>query len=797
MDVPLPKTTLPSEASTSPIAPGPTPEAATIASLQTKLEDARREYTLRHYDEVERILSELENDPKAVVQASSSAEQLAERVFLTASVFCMKGRLLGAKGAEAEARDSFMESVRLFESQTGQMEQHKFATRMRTDYGIALSHMGRVPEAMDLLKQVCESGAAPPEAFGYLGFAYQQSGRLAEAESAYSQGLQLVPGEPMLLHYLAKALDAGGKRAEAVVAYCDAALAATDLETRARLAHRALEIAPTDVRALTIAVNVQFAGQQPERSLAIVNAALQLDPNHAWALGLKGSLLRISGDLNEAIKTLRAIDVETPELTWVLVELAEALHLLDSDHDPEALELLDRASTLNPQDTGALYSQGRIRLARGETDEAVAALDHAVKINPQSAVLQSELGRALLLSDDFDRAEQAFDRALLLDPKSILALIGKAALLRRREGLDEALDLYRRALRVEADNEFVFQALVDVLLDQGRIDEALEEVEGEIQRNPQRALAQWRKGRILLVREDLNGAARAFETAASLDPDNPDIVGDRAEALLRLEEYGAAGKAYDRLLQLQPESFYAIGVKAIYLSEIASFHEASQLLDRAIESAPDEAWLWGRQGWCLENLGPPSMELARDAYERALSVKEEKEDDDDLWERKGLANTLCQLGREKEAKTHFEKIIEKEKYREGNDAQILAALGWCHYRLDHYDEAVRLIHASLLVDEDPSAQFDLGLVLLASSRSSLASAEYQRAVDLASKKHVLRQRGLYYIALFDLVEAARAKSFGPDGEAIFVLLRDHLRNSGVELATLSWLGHGLLASNAK
>lgn len=796
MDVPLPKPTLPPEAPNSPIAPGPVPEAATIASLQTKLEDARREYLLRHYDEVERILGELESNSQPATQGSSTGEQFAERSFLRASVFCLKGRLVSAKGTEVDAREAFMESVRLFESQKSEMEQHKFATRMRTDYGMALSHIGRTQEAMHLLKQVCESGAAPPEAFGYLGVAYRQSGHLAEAVNAFSQGLQLVPGEPRLLRYLAEALDAVGKQSEAVSAYCDAALAATDLQIRAHLAHRALEIAPTDVRALNIAVNMQFAGQQPERSLAIVNAALQLDPNHAWALGLKGSLLRISGDLDEALKTLRAIDVQTPELSWVLGELAETLHQLDSGHDTEALELLDRASMLNPQDAGALYSQARIRLARGETFEAIVALDQAVTINPQSAVYQGELGRSLFLSDDFERAEQAFDRALVLDPKSTLALTGKGAILRHREALDEALDLYRRALRADPDNEFTFQAVVDVLLDQGRIDEALEEVNGEIQRSPYRALAQWRKGRILLDQNDLNGAARAFETAVSLDPNNPDVIGDRAETLLRLEEYGEAGKAYDRLLQLQPESPYAIGVKAIYLSEIASFHEASQLLDHAIEKAPDEAWLWGRQGWCLENLGPPSMERARDAYEKALSIKEEKEDEDDLWERKGLANTLCQLGRKDEAKTHFEKIIEKQKYREGNDAQILAALGWCHYRLSRYDEAVRLIHASLSVDEDPSAQFDLGLVLLASSRLSLASAEYQRAIDLSAKKHVLRQRGLYYIALFDLVEAARDTSFGQEGEAIFALLRDRLRDSGVELAPLSWLGQGVLASNA-
>src|SRR5206468_3860483 len=193
------------------------------------------------------------------------------------------------------------------------------------------------------------------------------------------------------------------------------------------------------------------------------------------------------------------------------------------------------------------------------------------------------------------------------------------------------------------------------------------------------------------------------------------------------------------------------------------------------EITPEEGWFWNHRGWCLQHLGRPSTDQAREAYEKAISLK--KENEDDLWERKGLANTLCQLGHEHEAdarkhyeaeaQKHFERIIEERKSKAGNDALILAALGWCHYRLRRYDEAVRLLRASLSVDEDPAAQFDLGLVLLASSRSSPALSEYERAVELASKKHVLRRRGLYYIALFDLVEAAKKQSLSDEADNVF------------------------------
>jgi tetratricopeptide (TPR) repeat protein len=786
-----PARTFSAEPPTAPFVGGPTPETQTVASLQSKLEDARREYALRHYSDVERILSELETSLQTVVPANASKEQVVDGDFLMASILCLRGRLRSRMESEEKARTDFLESVRLFEKHKDELERQKASARISTDYGIALARIERVQEALELLKRVSESGAAPAEAFGYLGFACQRSGRLDEAVDAYDKGLQLMPGDSTLLRYRAETLANAKKFNEAVPAFYDAAVAAWRIEDREaaqELAQRALELGPTDARALNIAVNIVFAREDADHAMALVAGVLEHDPRHAWALGLKGQLLRVSGDLNEAIKTLRAVDVRTPDLAWVLVELGSVLHQRDTEHDAEALQLLDRASVLNPQDERALYEQARIRLDRGEIAEAVTALKSAGEIDPQSVFLQCELGRAFILSGDLVRAREAYDAALLLDPKSTLALSSKGDLLRKEGDFDQALDLYRRVLRLEPDNEFVFQAMIDVLLAQARLDEALDLLEAEIARGRQVAWAQWCKGRILLEQKDLNGAAQALESAASLDPANPDLALELADALQRVDQYDRAGEAYDRALRLQPESPDHMARKAFYLTDIASFEEAHDLLGRALEKAPDQALWWAVQGWCLQHLGKPLVTEARAAFERALSTKRKsKEDEDDLWYRKGLANTLRRLGLEDEARTEFERIIREQKYKPGDDAKILAALGWCHYRLGRYDEAVRLLHASLSVDEDPNAQFDLGLVLLASSRSSLAVSEYERAVGLASKKHVLLQRGLYYVALFDLVEASRDESFGSEGDTVFKLLRSRLKDSGVQLKTLSWL----------
>jgi tetratricopeptide (TPR) repeat protein len=809
-----PSRTFSVESATRQFQPRPASEAEAIASLQAALERARGEYSLRRFDAVERILNEAEANLQPVIKAAPSGELYAECCFLNASLLCLRGRLLISQNRPEEARAAFTESVRLFqgqdtevqrrrrttysrltslfESQNVELERQKSATRIFTDYGIALSRTEHPEEAMELLKQVCESGAAPSEAFGYLGYIYQQRRNVSEAESAFRKGLLLAPGDPKLLRYLAETLDSAKKRNEAVAAYCEAAQAAwriNDLQAASDLAKHALALAPTHTQALNLAVNIEFARQNLASSMDFVEAFLKYDPQNALALGLKGQLLRIAGDLNQAITTLRAVEVSTPELAWVLVELAATLHQLGSVNDQEALDVLDRAYNLNPQDTQALYVRSQILLDANKPAESVEALRRAIEINPQSALLRSELGWALLSTKNYDDALAAFETALSLDRESLSALDGKAELLRLQGKLDEALYVVRRALRLSPNSEPLFHRMIDLLLEQGSAGDAIEELDSEIQRNPQAAGAHWRKGQILRDQEDLVGAREAFEKAMTIDQDNPTLVLEFANILGRLDQYEKAGKAYDDLLELQPDSPLAIGAKAEYLSEIASFSEASHLLEKAVDKAPDQAWLWNLQGWCLQHLGKEFMARAHDAYKKALSVK--TKDEDDLWYRKGLANTLCQLGLEAEAKIHFEKIIEDKKYTQGNDAEILSALGWCHYRLRRYDEGLRLFHATLSVRESLATEFDLALTLLASSRSKIALAEYRRACDLTSRKHVLGQRCLYFVALYDLVDAAKDGRIGSDGEPIFELLRSHLADSGVDLTTLRWLGDQL------
>ena len=80
--------------------------------------------------------------------------------------------------------------------------------------------------------------------------------------------------------------------------------------------------------------------------------------------------------------------------------------------------------------------------------------------------------------------------------------------------------------------------------------------------------------------------------------------------------------------------------------------------------------------------------------------------------------------------------------------------GWCHYMARQYGEALRFLRLRThRMPDDYGAQFDLALVLLA-SRRSVAADEYRRIGERVDKLCTQRQRGLVYIALFDLLDAS-------------------------------------------
>jgi tetratricopeptide (TPR) repeat protein len=811
---------------------GPPSERMTLAAFQDRLERARLEYAARRYDSTIAILREL---ALAFAEVVKMPEPAPDRALLAASVLCLMARALRQSSPSASA-SLFRQSVTLFRAYENAIPQQKLSTRLYTDYGIALYRTGDTDQAIRVLEVACGTGATPPEAFGYLGLAYQSKEQWEAAETCLRKGLQLSVDDPVLTRHLAVVLEMDGKLAEAASAYADAALAhqqINQLDAAAELVESALRLAPLDPHALVLAVQIEHARQKPEKAAAIVEKVLSQDPSHQWARGLQAIMLRDRGQFEEALKELAGIDANTAELAWVLVERARTLVMMDGSRMDEALKLLGDAAALDPNQADTLLLRGEIEIEEGNYRAATTSLTRAVELDPQNALVLSELGRAHLAAGEVEQAHRDFDRALATNQTLVAALVGKANAYLAERKLDDALLMIRRAQQFEPDNVDLVLFLAAVFQQQNSPEGALAEVEGQLQRSPDDVRLLTAKGDLLVTLKRYGDAQKAFEAAAPLvsrdlqelkskiaetsshtaeDKDKisepmrvaAEIQSKLAETARLAGDYEKAAEAYVRALELQPDSASAMASYSFYLGEIADFGQALRLSRAAIKEEQNQYWTWITHAWNLQHLAREYWGEAKESYERASTLtardieqfrrqysEEPKEDYKralaglelrQLWIHKGLANTLFGLGNREQAQRLFEDIVKAMPYTQ--DPEVTALLGWCQYRLRRYDEALRLLQFSLSRQDPAPVQFDLALALLAASGSD---SGYAAAIDSAARAPKLRQRGLFYIALFDLVEAIREEQVSSQQSDVTKTLSGKLAGSGVDVSKVRWL----------
>lgn len=783
-----------------------------LAAIETDLERARAQYAARS-DSLAQLLDDIQ---KRVEETSQSAPGSLESscALLEASLQTLRGRLLSRKDYYRSGR-AFHRAVELFERHQADIEQQKSSTRFRTDWGIALHRIGRHGESLAILSKVCEGGVAPADAFGYLGYGELAQGRLQAAEKALRKGLEIAPADLTMSYYLARVLERAANetvrregRGNAVSAlraaaeeYCRAGEIAWNAgiyRFAARDAVRALRIEPANERALGLATNAFLILGNPRRALMVVDRFLNQQPAHPIARGMQGVLLRELGEVDMSVEVLRSIPVSSPDLAWVRAQLAVSLSFTGPGNADEALEAAREAVTLDPGNAFAQRCLGLLHVARGEYENAISALLKAKELGGDSEELNLNLGRALIGAQDYQRAEKELTALIALNPRLAEAHILLAVCAEQSKNLDRAVEHYRRASQLAPEAYEPFVSLMNVLFANNLRQQALDEIETTLS-GSLRYLALWYRAKFEIRDEKWETAQQtlreALKSAEERDArkDLPGILVDCGDALRHAGDYEGAKEMYIRAYDMDASRPDVRFGKAFYHCDVAEFEDAKTCVEEALASSPDPQWqpaLWNLYGWSLHHLGETAAALR--AYEQAFELTDRK----NPWYRKGLGNVLMSFDRDR-AKDHFAGIIAEQKYQIDPEpateqpsgiASILGLLGWCNYRLGRYDEAIRLFETvSARYPDERYIHFDLGLSLLASRRFRLAMDAYQRGYDMTRKCQKRRQRGILYVALFDLADARSLKVVDSVSDPIFEMLEKWVEGSGVQVQSLPWL----------
>ncbi|WKB36859.1 tetratricopeptide repeat protein [Terrilactibacillus sp. S3-3] len=205
-------------------------------------------------------------------------------------------------------------------------------------------------------------------------------------------------------------------------------------EEAARAFDQAIERDPVNPVGYTNFGNLLIAVQQPERSLAFFEKALQLDPEFASAAFGYGN----------ALFEWRSIRKRWPGLkrpgkpAWMTVIFFYMIGLccLQLEQSGRALAAFQRAVELNASDTEARFQYGLILAKLGQIEAAEKQLGQVLKDDGpggRHADAYYNLGVIAMYKDDAKEASRCFEEALKRQSGHMLAAHALAELKKRKE----------------------------------------------------------------------------------------------------------------------------------------------------------------------------------------------------------------------------------------------------------------------------------------------------------------------------------------------------------------------------
>lgn len=179
-------------------------------------------------------------------------------------------------------------------------------------------------------------------------------------------------------------------------------------------------------------------------------AAMALAPQHPEVLRLFGTLQSMQGNQREAIEALQAASRLRPEDALIHNALGGAYEAI-MDHG-QALAALKRACQTGPGIASCWFNYGKLLFVSGDLSAAIEALQHAVKLAPQHAYARTMLGNILRADGRQAEAAQQFRKAIAQDPAAGQAWWGLTTLKPMPTGAADIAAM-RRALQANAGSE--------------------------------------------------------------------------------------------------------------------------------------------------------------------------------------------------------------------------------------------------------------------------------------------------------------------------------------------------------
>lgn len=284
-----------------------------------------------------------------------------------------------------------------------------------------------------------------------------------------------------------------------------------------------------------------------------LEGAVRYDPGGAYSYNALGIGYLEQARYAEAASAFR--DASRRAVHWAYPRHNLALALVESGDYQGAIAAYREAIVIAPRYSYLPYNLGLVYQRLNRRKEAERSYRKAIALAPSSPEAHNALGTLFASGGNRTKAGKSYQEALRLDAGHLPSRHNLALLLARTPARRaEARTLLRENLRRQPDYLPSRLSLAEMAAVDGSHSEAIAEFERVVAERPDYVAAHMALARSKSAAGDLDGAAKALETAAKLSPRNTAIMELQGDVAARRGNRADAARYYDSALGLTAES---------------------------------------------------------------------------------------------------------------------------------------------------------------------------------------------------------------------------------------------------
>lgn len=436
--------------------------------------------------------------------------------------------------------------------------------------------------------------------------------------------------------------------------------------------------------------------EQYDRILSLLDFTLSEQPNFLSAIELKGEALALNSDQQRQHYLSQVLQNNqlTLDQTYKIGEL-----LYTQRSFAEALTAFSRVLEERPKDKQTQFLEASSYYAMENYGKASRLFWQLAQDNYKTEISSYYCADSASRVDDFIKAYSCYE----------MVPIGRYYMTARTE----LAQLY-------AENDMMQRAINSLRSAQRTVglDDRQRLLEFEIN--------------LLTQSGDYEQAERRITSALQVSPNKPFLFYLKLQLLNQTQsvaEFIASVKSLQQSVETPQLKNDIVLIGANFLQGRNSYLLAYQLLEDAVASEPDNVELLYSKALAAEPLEYYSS-MERD-LRQVLKI-----DPDHHHAKNSLGYTLADLNRSlEEAKS----LIESAYQVQPDNVAIQDSMGWVHYRLGNYDEALKYLEMAYKQQESPEIASHLGEVLWSMDLQERAIAVWQKALRMnPNNQYILR-----------------------------------------------------------